>query len=60
MNPRSPLQAGVPDRDMKFLKTTIAEFSGEGPVISYEPVDVSLITPRKRDYSKAKKETAKA
>ena len=50
-----------PDRDDEnFLKTTIAEYSGEGPVISYEAVDVSLIKPRKRDYSKAKKETAKA
>ena len=50
-----------PERDdQNFLKTTIAEYSGEGPVISYEPVDVSLIPPRKRDYSKAKKETAKA
>lgn len=50
-----------PDRDDEnFLKTTIAEYSGEGPVFSYEPVDVSLITPRKRDYSKGKKETAKA
>ena len=50
-----------PERDDdNFLKTTIAEYSGEGPVISYEPVDVSLIPPRKRDYSKAKKETAKA
>jgi len=47
-----------PERDDdNFLKTTIAEYSGEGPVISYEPVDVSLIPPRKRDYSKAKKET---
>ena len=50
-----------PDRDDEnFLKTTIAEFSGEGPVFSYDPVDVSLIQPRKRDYSKGKKETAKA
>ena len=50
-----------PDRDDdSFLKTTIAEYSGEGPVISYEPVDVSLIKPRKRDYSKGKKETAAA
>ena len=49
-----------PDRDDEnFLKTTIAEHSGEGPVISYEPVDVSLITPRRRDYSKVKKETTK-
>ena len=45
-----------PDRDDEnFMKTTIAEYSGEGPVFSYEPIDVSLIQPRKRDYSKAKK-----
>jgi succinate dehydrogenase / fumarate reductase flavoprotein subunit len=50
-----------PNRDDEnFMKTTIAEFSGEGPVISYEPIDVSLITPRKRDYSKGKQETGKA
>ncbi|HEX5887882.1 MAG TPA: succinate dehydrogenase flavoprotein subunit [Pyrinomonadaceae bacterium] len=49
-----------PDRDDEnFLKTTIAEYSGEGPVFSYDPVDISLIAPRKRDYSKGKKETAK-
>ncbi len=43
-----------PDRDdEKFLKTTIAEFDGvSGPNISYEEVDVSLIEPRKRDYTK--------
>ncbi|MDX6695618.1 MAG: succinate dehydrogenase / fumarate reductase, flavoprotein subunit [Blastocatellia bacterium] len=51
-----------PNRDDEnFLKTTIAEYSGEGPVLSYEAVDVSLIKPRKRDYSKGKQEdTAKA
>jgi succinate dehydrogenase / fumarate reductase flavoprotein subunit len=44
-----------PDRDDEnFLKTTIAEYSGEGPVFSYDAVDFSLITPRKRDYSKGK------
>jgi succinate dehydrogenase flavoprotein subunit len=49
-----------PDRDDEnFLKTTIAEYSGEGPVLSYEPVDISFIPPRKRDYSKGKKEAAK-
>jgi hypothetical protein len=49
-----------PNRDDdNFMKTTIAEYSGEGPVFSYEAVDVSLIVPRKRDYSKGKaKETA--
>jgi succinate dehydrogenase / fumarate reductase flavoprotein subunit len=46
-----------PERDDEnFLKTTIAEFSGEGPVFSYDPVDVGLITPRKRDYSKGKEQ----
>ncbi|MEP6946688.1 MAG: succinate dehydrogenase flavoprotein subunit [Acidobacteriota bacterium] len=41
-----------PDRDDEnFLKTTIAEYSAEAPVFSYEPVDISLLEPRKRDYS---------
>ncbi len=44
-----------PERDdEKFLKTTIAKFTPEGPEISYEEVDTSLITPRKRDYSSSK------
>ncbi|QHW30717.1 succinate dehydrogenase flavoprotein subunit [Paenibacillus rhizovicinus] len=44
-----------PDRnDEEFLKTTKAKWTAEGPQISYEDVDVSLITPRKRDYSKDK------
>jgi succinate dehydrogenase / fumarate reductase flavoprotein subunit len=51
-----------PDRDDEnWLKTTIAEYSGEGPVFSYEAVDIGLIPPRKRDYSKGKaKETTAA
>lgn len=45
-----------PDRDDdNFLKTTIAEYSDEAPVFSYEHVDVSLVEPRKRDYSSGKK-----
>ena len=48
-----------PDRDDEnFLKTTIAEYSDEAPVLSYEPVDISLIEPRKRDYSKGKAKAA--
>src|SRR6476661_2875766 len=44
-----------PERnDEEWLKTTIAEYSEEAPVFSYEPVNVSLIEPRKRDYSKGK------
>ncbi|HQU92107.1 MAG TPA: succinate dehydrogenase flavoprotein subunit [Pyrinomonadaceae bacterium] len=44
-----------PDRDDEnFLKTTIAEYSEEAPVFSYEAVDTSLVEPRKRDYSKGK------
>ena len=48
-----------PDRDDEnFLKTTIAEYSDEAPVFSYEPVDISLIEPRKRDYSTGKAKAA--
>jgi succinate dehydrogenase / fumarate reductase flavoprotein subunit len=45
-----------PDRDDEnWMKTTIAEYSDEAPVFSYEPIDVSLVEPRKRDYSSGKK-----
>lgn len=43
-----------PERnDEEWLKTTIAEFNAEtkSPEFSYEEVDVSLIKPRKRDYT---------
>ncbi|MFT8871676.1 MAG: succinate dehydrogenase flavoprotein subunit [Sporolactobacillus sp.] len=43
-----------PERDDEhFLKTTIAEYDehAESPSISYEAVDISLIKPRKRDYT---------
>ncbi|MFX3616316.1 MAG: succinate dehydrogenase flavoprotein subunit [Sporolactobacillus sp.] len=43
-----------PERDDEhFLKTTKAKFNPEnqGPDLEYEDVDVSLIKPRKRDYS---------
>ncbi|MEQ6375732.1 succinate dehydrogenase flavoprotein subunit [Bacillaceae bacterium S4-13-58] len=46
-----------PDRnDDEWLKTTIATFDPENkaPVFTYEDVDVSLIKPRKRDYTKKK------
>ena len=50
-----------PDRDdERFLKTTIAEYSSESPILSYEAVDIGLITPRKRDYSSGKKQSAVA
>ena len=45
-----------PDRDDdNFLKTSLAKWTPEGPVVSYEDIDTSLIKPRKRDYSSAKK-----
>jgi succinate dehydrogenase / fumarate reductase flavoprotein subunit len=45
-----------PDRnDDEFMKTTLAKYTPEKPVISYEDIDVSLIKPRKRDYSADKK-----
>ncbi|WP_126428005.1 succinate dehydrogenase flavoprotein subunit [Brevibacillus marinus] len=46
-----------PERDdQNFLKTTMAKFNPEtlAPDIYYEDVDISLIPPRKRDYSKNK------
>ncbi|MBM4762486.1 succinate dehydrogenase flavoprotein subunit [Bacillus sp. B15-48] len=46
-----------PDRnDEEFLKTTMAKFVSpdEKPAFHYEEIDVSLITPRKRDYTKKK------
>jgi succinate dehydrogenase / fumarate reductase flavoprotein subunit len=45
-----------PNRDdVNFLKTTKAKFTPNGPEISYEDVDTSLIKPRIRDYSTDKK-----
>ena len=40
----------LPRDDARFLKTTIAEHSADGPKISYRPVDTSLIKPRPRKY----------
>ncbi|MCA1625315.1 MAG: succinate dehydrogenase flavoprotein subunit [Acidobacteria bacterium] len=49
-----------PNRDdERFLKTTIAEWSAEEPILSYEAVDIGLIEPRKRDYSKGGKKEGK-
>ncbi len=45
-----------PDRnDEDFLKTTMAKFvdSKTAPKFHYEDIDVSLIKPRKRDYTKS-------
>lgn len=36
--------------DAKWLKTTLATYSEDGPEFDYEPVDVSIIPPRKRSY----------
>ncbi|GAA3408832.1 succinate dehydrogenase flavoprotein subunit [Paenibacillus hodogayensis] len=45
-----------PDRDDdKFMKSTLAKWTPDGPQISYEDIDVSLIEPRKRDYTANKK-----
>lgn len=40
-----------PERnDEKFLKTTVAKYTSNGPEISYEEVDTSLIKPKARVY----------
>lgn len=42
-----------PERDDdKFMQHTIAMHSANGPEITYEPVDITHIQPRKRDYTK--------
>ncbi len=47
------LRPDFPDRDdEEWLRTTIAEWMPDGPRLSYEPVDVSLIPPRPRQYRK--------
>jgi succinate dehydrogenase / fumarate reductase flavoprotein subunit len=43
--------------DERFLKTTLATWTPDGPKFSYEPVDVSLIPPRERHYDVEKSET---
>ncbi len=44
-----------PERDDEnFLKTTMAKYTKEKPELHYADVDISLIPPRKRDYSKQK------
>jgi len=48
-----------PERDdEKFMKTTKAKWTPDGPQITYEDVDASLIPPRKRDYTTDKKKGA--
>ena len=38
------------DQIDKWLESTIAEYTPDGPKMSYEPVDTSLIPPRPRTY----------
>ncbi len=43
-----------PERnDRDWLKTTIAEYTPDGPKLSYQEVDTSEIPPRKRSYTEA-------
>jgi succinate dehydrogenase / fumarate reductase flavoprotein subunit len=40
-----------PERnDVQWLKTTKARWTSDGPELTYEPVDVTLLTPRPRKY----------
>jgi len=38
------------EQNDKWLKTTVAKYSPDGPKFSYEAVDTSLIPPRPRTY----------
>jgi succinate dehydrogenase / fumarate reductase flavoprotein subunit len=47
-----------PERnDKEWLKTTKARWTSDGPEITYEPVDVSLVPPRARKYDVASQAT---
>lgn len=47
-----------PERnDKEWLKTTIASYAEDEPVISYKPVNTCHVDPVARDYSKAQKGT---
>ncbi len=46
--------------DARFLKSTIAEWTSDGPKLSYEDVDTSLIKPRLRNYAAEKNESETA
>ncbi len=44
-------RADFPERDdANWLKTTLARWTPEGPALSYEPVDTSLLAPEPRRY----------
>ncbi|HSH70769.1 MAG TPA: hypothetical protein VK997_12670, partial [Deferrisomatales bacterium] len=48
-----------PERDdVRFLKTTRATCTEDGPRIDYEDVDVQYLQPRPRTYAEDKKESA--
>jgi succinate dehydrogenase / fumarate reductase flavoprotein subunit len=52
----SHYKPAFPERDdANWLKTTIATYSPDEPVITYEPVDIRHLAPVKRDYAQAKK-----
>ena len=46
--------------DERFLKSTIAEWTPDGPKLSYEAVDTSLVKPRLRNYAAEKDESGTA
>jgi succinate dehydrogenase / fumarate reductase flavoprotein subunit len=47
------LRPDHPERDdERWLKTTIAAWTPDGPALTYEPVDTSLVPPRPRQYKK--------
>lgn len=41
--------------DINWLKTTIATYAVDEPIISYEPIDIRHLDPIERDYTQAKK-----
>ena len=44
--------------DARFLKTTKARWTSDGPALSYEDVDIGMLKPRPRKYDVEKSATA--
>jgi succinate dehydrogenase / fumarate reductase flavoprotein subunit len=51
----SHFKPGLKRDDTNWLKTTIAEYDPNEPIISYEKIDMPYLNPIERDYTKAKK-----
>ena len=50
----SPHRTDYPERDDRFLKTTVADYDAadDRPRLTFEPVEIGLVPPRARTYGR--------